>query len=48
MIEFEDVALAASIVAVIVGLAMIYLPLAMIVPGAVFISWAAYRRRRIG
>lgn len=45
VVEFEDILLALAVGAFIVGLGMIYLPLALIVPGAGFVGWAAWRRR---
>ena len=48
MIELEDILLALSVVAVMVGLGMIYPPLALILPGAGFIGWAALRRWPMG
>ena len=43
--DLEDVLVAASVVAVVVGLFMIYRPLALIVPGMAILFWIAYRRR---
>lgn len=48
MIELEDILLAISVAAVAVGLGMVYLPLALIVPGVLFIGWATWKRRVIG
>lgn len=47
MIELEDILLAISVVALVVGLGMVYLPLALILPGIGFIGWAAWRRRSV-
>jgi len=44
MIELEDILLAISAAALIVGLGMVFLPLALIIPGAGFLGWAAFRR----
>jgi len=44
MIDLEDVLLAISVLALIVGLGMIYLPLALILPGGGFVGWAVWRR----
>ena len=44
MIELDDVVLAIAVIALVVGLGMIYLPLALILPGAAFIGWTAWRQ----
>jgi len=46
MIEWqEELGIAVAIVALIVGLGMIYLPLSLIVPGSALLGWEAWRRR---
>ena len=47
MIEWDDIGIAAAIVAVIVGLGLIYIPLAFILPGIALVVWEAWRRRNV-
>ncbi len=47
-IWFEDIVIAIAIVGVIVGLALIYLPLAFLLPGATLVGWEAWRRQDVG
>ena len=49
MIKWDgtEVGIAAAMVAVCVGLGLIYLPLALIVPGAALIGWEAWKRRNV-
>ncbi len=48
MLEWDDIGIAIAIVAVIVGLGLIYLPLAFILPGVALVGWEAWRRRDVG
>ena len=43
MIEWNDAGIAVAIVAVIVGLGLIYIPLAFILPGVALLTWEAWR-----
>ncbi len=47
MIEWEDIVIAIAILAVIVGLGLIYIPLAFILPGVALVVWEAWRRRGV-
>ena len=47
MIEWEEVVIAIAMIAVCVGLGLIYLPLALIIPGTALIGWEAWRRRDV-
>ena len=44
MTDFEDWLIALAFSGLVAGLAMVYLPLALILPGAGFLGWAAWRR----
>ncbi len=45
MIEWSDIAIGTAIVALLIGLGMIYLPLAFILPSTAVIAWEAWRLR---
>jgi len=48
MIELEDIVLAISVVALAVGLGMVYLPLGLVLPSAAYIGWVVWRGRSVG
>ena len=47
-LPLEDIVIAIAIVAVVVGLGLIYLPLAFLLPGGALIGWEVWRRRDVG
>lgn len=43
-IGFTDLAIAAAAASLVVGLSMVYYPLGLILPAAIYLVWEAFRR----